>query len=396
MERPLRIARIISRLNLGGPARQILASDPWLAARGHRIAIFAGQPEPGEGDLFERLVAVGLDVRRVPGLGRGIRPTGDLRARRFLRKSLVEFAPDVIHTHASKAGAIGRRAAAVVPGAAVVHTFHGHVLEGYFGSTVSKALVAVERRLARRTDRLIAVSHATAADLARLGVAEIERITVVPPGIDLEEFLALPLAKSARRDGALRREIGASDDDTVIGVVGRLAEVKRPEWALDAFLSIAGRYPRTMLAFVGDGELRGWLERRILALGDDLRRRVHLLGARESMAQVYRDLDVVLAASRSEGMPVALIEAGAAGLPVVATRVGGVAELVADERTGYLGESIDELAYGLARLLDAPAGWPAFGQRARLRVEKRHCAQALGTQLEKLYVAVAQAKQSPA
>ncbi len=388
MSSPLRIARIIARMNLGGPARQILASDPWLAAQGHAVRVFTGTPQAGEGDLFDAARERGIDMVRVPGLARGVSLSMDFRARGFLRDALREFDPNVVHTHASKAGALGRRAASVVPNAARVHTFHGHVLEGYFGATVSRGLVAIERRLAAKTDRLVAVSHSTAEDLLRLGVTQEEKLVVVPPGLELEEFLQIPLSGPARRDGALRLSVGAGEDDVLVGVVGRLAEVKRPEWALDVFDLLRARYPQLMLVFIGDGELRGMLERRIAALDADGQRRVHMLGAHSDMAAVLRDLDVVLAASRSEGMPVALIEAGAAGLPVVATRVGGVPELVAEERTGYLGLSVDELAYGLSKLLDAPVSRSQFGQRAKLRVEKRHSAPALGTQLERLYQAV--------
>ncbi|MBK8178976.1 MAG: glycosyltransferase family 4 protein [Planctomycetes bacterium] len=394
MSSGLRIARIIARLNLGGPARQILASDPWLTARGHVVRVFAGSSEPGEGDLFETARERGIDVVRVPGLSRGVSLPMDLRARSFLRRALREFAPDVVHTHASKAGALGRRAAAVVPQAALVHTFHGHVLEGYFGATISKGLAALERRLATRTDRLIAVSHATADDLLRLGVARPGQLVVVPPGLDLEPLLEIPLAAPARRSHALRSLVGADPGDFLVGVVGRLAEVKRPEWALDVFQLLAARHPRLMLAFIGDGDLRGLMERRIQALEPSLARRVHLLGARTDMPAVLADLDAVLATSRSEGLPVALVEAGAAGLPVVATRVGGVEELVAEERTGFLGTSVDELAYGLSKLLADPALGSQFGQRARLRVEKRHSAPALGTQLERLYQAVVQERRA--
>jgi glycosyltransferase involved in cell wall biosynthesis len=388
MSSPLRIARIIARMNLGGPARQILASDPWLAQRGHSVRVFCGTPEPGEGDLFDAARDLGIDIVRVPGLGRGFSLSMDFRARAFLRTELRRFDPQVVHTHASKAGALGRRAARVVPGAARVHTFHGHVLEGYYGAAVSSGLSAIERRLAAATDKLIAVSHATADDLLRLGVAAEGQIVVIPPGLDLEPFLAIPLDRRARRDGGLRRLVEAADEDVLVGVVGRLAPVKRAEWALDVFELLAERYPRLMLVFVGDGDQRGLLERRIAALDAKLQRRVHLIGARDDMPSVLRDLDIVLACSRSEGMPVALIEAGAAGLPVVATRVGGVPELVAEERSGFLGESCDDLAFGLAQLLDQPILCTHFGQRARLRIEKRHSAQALGSQLERLYQAV--------
>lgn len=381
----MRIARVLTRLNLGGPARQVLASDPLLQARGHELVVFAGEPEPGEGDLLDALRERGVDARRVPGLSRGWSIAGDLRARRFLRRELEGFRPEVVHTHASKAGALGRSAVRRMPQVARVHTFHGHVLEGYFGPGLSRGLAAVERRLARETDRIVAVSHATADDLVRLAIVPEERLVVVPPGIDLEPFLALE-----RRTGELRALLGAGPQVFLVGVIGRLAEVKRPEWALDVLELLAARHPRLQIVFVGDGELRGMLERRIRALPDALRERAHLIGTRADMPVVLSELDAVLLTSRSEGLPVALIEAGAAGLPVVATRVGGVPELVAEERTGWLGASVDELAFALAKLIEAPEEARAMGARARLRVATRHGAVALAERLERLYAAVVQ------
>jgi glycosyltransferase involved in cell wall biosynthesis len=379
----MRIARVLTRLNLGGPARQVLASDPELVRRGHAVRIFAGTPEPGEGDLFDHARALGLDLVRVPGLSRGLSVSGDIRARAALRAALEGFAPDVLHTHASKAGAVGRSAAKGLARTARVHTFHGHVLEGYFPRGVSRGLALIERRLARDTDRVIAVSHATADDLVRLGVVPEEKIVVVPPGIDLAPFDALE-----RGNGALRARIGAGADARIVGVVGRLAEVKRPEWALDVFSLLHERYPALHLAFVGDGELRRFVERRIAALDAPARARVHLLGAVEDMRPVLEDLYAVLSTSRSEGLPVALIEAGAAALPVVATAAGGTSEIVAHERTGFLGSNVDELAFSLAQLLDSPDLARAMGQRARVRVGERHGAEALAGRLERVYRAV--------
>ena len=140
----MRIARILTRLNLGGPARQVLASDPVLVARGHQVRVYAGTHEPGEGDLFDELAERGVDVRRVPNLARGVNPAKDLLAQRFLKKELLAYQPDLVHTHASKAGLLGRRAARALKGNAIlVHTFHGHVLEGYFPNFVSKRLIAI-------------------------------------------------------------------------------------------------------------------------------------------------------------------------------------------------------------------------------------------------------------
>ena len=278
----MRIARVLTRLNFGGPARQVLASDPLLLDRGHEVTVFAGSPEPGEGDLFDQLAERGVPVRRVPGLVRGLSPAKDLYALRWLRRELALLAPDVVHTHASKAGTLGRRAAAPLArrGTALVHTFHGHVLEGYFPDVISRRLVAAERRLARTTDRVLAVSHATAEDLLRLEVVDEDRLWVVPPGVDLARHLELPLPGKRGGQGPLRRLLGVPVDAPLVGVVGRLAEVKRPELALEAFTTIAARYPGAHLAFVGDGDFAGGVEED-LVLHDFLHDDFHLVFRRQ-------------------------------------------------------------------------------------------------------------------
>ena len=377
----MRIARILTRLNLGGPARQALAADPVLRQRGHEVRLFTGTAESGEGDLFDRFLERGLDVVRVPGLRRRPGPIADFRAGRFLRSALREFRPDVVHTHASKAGLLGRRAAWSV-GAATVHTFHGHVLEGYFPERISRMLRTTERKLAERTDAIVAVSHATADDLVRLEVVPEQRVVVVPPGVDLAALLEL-----RARSGFLRRLVGADENALLVGVLGRLAEVKQPEKAIEVFELLQARYPDLHIVFIGDGDQWGILERRIQSGSEAVRARVHMVGARENMVAVLSDLDVLLMTSRSEGMPVSLIEAAAAGIPVVSTPVGGVPELVAHERTGWLGESVDELGYGLAQYLDSEDLRRDAGSRARLRVRERHSGQALATRLEAVYEA---------
>ena len=379
----VRIARIISRLNLGGPARQILASDPLLQERGHEVRLFAGQPEPGEGDLFEAAQREGLDCVRVPGLKRGIAPASDWRARRFLTRELKAFRPEVVHTHASKAGALGRPAAQRGTQARSVHTFHGHVLEGYFPEAISKRLIALEQKLARTTDRIVCVSHATADDLVRLGVCTEERITVVPTGVQRDPLLSIGRPHGPK--GELRELLEVGSEAVIVGVVGRLAEVKRVDLALEVFTLLAERYADLHVVFVGDGDQRGHLERLRAALPESQRERVHLLGAVSDLLPIWADVDVLLMTSRTEGLPVAVIEAAAAGIPTCATSVGGLPELVAHERTGFLGEDATELAFGLARYLDDPVERRASGARARLRVAERHGAGALADRLEGLY-----------
>jgi glycosyltransferase involved in cell wall biosynthesis len=355
----MRIARVLSRLNLGGPARQVEASDPLLVARGHGLRVFCGRPEEGEGDLAPQLERLGVDVVRVPGLARGPALFSDLSAAAFLARELRAFRPDVVHTHASKAGLLGRL---VAPrGAALVHTFHGHVLEGYFGPRVSRALARLERALARRTDVVVAVSRATAQDLVRLEVCGAERIALSPPGVRLADVRAvepLPASPDARA------RLGLPAAGFVVAFVGRLAPVKRPGFAGAVLAELVAAGVDAHLAVAGDGPGRAEL----LAGAASARERVHVLGAVPDVAPLFAAADAVLSCSRNEGLPVALIEAAAAARPVVAVDVGGIAELVADGRTGHLvpaGAAPGVVAAALLRLAADPATARALGLAAR-------------------------------
>ena len=383
----MRIARVMTRLNFGGPARQALASDPLLAARGHEVRLFTGSPLEGEGDLFEYGRDLGLDVVRVPGLGRDPRPASDWSALRTLKRDLAEFHPEIVHTHATKAGLLGRLASRGRPWARV-HTFHGHVLEGYFSRPVSGALRWSERRLALGTTRLLAVSEKTRRDLVRLGVSTPDKIEVVTPGVDVTELLELAIGQDdAGTDFRVR--CGCEHRDLLVGVVGRLAEVKRPEVALEAFRSAVMREPRLRLVFVGEGSRRRLLEARLKAWSPELRARVVLAGNQTSMGPVLAACDLALLSSRSEGMPVALIEAAAAGVPVVATPVGGVPELVVNGETGRLADEAEGLARCLVELSSHERLRKDMGLAARARVRQRHSAEALADRLEVVYGAVA-------
>jgi glycosyltransferase involved in cell wall biosynthesis len=385
----MRIARILTRLNLGGPARQVLASDPLLVRRGYQLRLFCGRPEAGEGDLAEEARAAGLDVVSVPGLERRPAAWRDLRAQAFLRRALAAFDPDVVHTHAFKAGWLGRTAARrAVPRAALVHTFHGHVLEGYFPAWLSRALIGLERRLARRTDRVLAVSRATADDLVRLGIVDEQRLSLSPPGIRLDAWLDQPeLPDRSAAGRALRERWGVPAEACLALQLGRLAPVKRPQAALDVFARAAADRPHLWLAIVGDGPPRAELEERLGAWPADLRRRVLLPGALADAPAVHAASDMLLLTSRNEGWPVAVIEAAAAGRAVVAPDVGGLAEALSDPERGLLAPAGDDerLALHLGRLVDEPQLARRLGATARAEVRAVHSAEALANRLEQVY-----------
>lgn len=351
-----RVVRLITRLNIGGPARQALLLTHRLAPS-YETTLAAGAPEQSEGELTDDRVS----VVRLPFV-RPVQPPTDLRAARAVRDLLRRVRPAIVHTHMAKAGAIGRLVAHRLESRPrLVHTFHGHVLDGYFSRPVTKAFLAAERALARRTDVLVAVSGEIRDQLLELGIGRSEQYRVIPLGLDLTLHYA-----SDEPPGAFRSSLGIAVETPLVGVVGRLVPIKDVATLFGAMR----RLPDAHLAVVGDGELRFELER--LAQDPDLGGRVHFTGWRPDVATVMRDLDVVALSSRNEGTPVALIEAAAAGKPAVATDVGGVRSVVEDGVTGFLAPAgdADLLGERIGQLLADPALRQRMGEAGRQRARR--------------------------
>lgn len=369
-----RILRLITRLNVGGPARHALLLCRDLASE-YDTTLAAGTPTASEGEMADPAVP----VVRVP-LVRPLSVSHDPRALLAVRRLLSARRPALVHTHMAKAGTVGRVASMTVrPRPRVVHTFHGHVLEGYFGRGSQRAFIEVERQLARCSDALVAVSSEIRDQLLDLGIGRPAQFTVIPVGLDLAHFLAVD-----RPRGILRNHLGLTPDVPLVGAVGRLVPVKDNETLLTAVQPLPGVH----LALVGDGELRGPLEARARSLG--MADRVHFTGWWEDLPGAYSDLDVVALTSRNEGTPLALIEAGAAGRPVVSTDVGGVRSVVADGVSGVLTPPGDPSAVSraLARLLAEPESRRRMGLAGRARVQERFGHQRLVADIRALYVQV--------
>jgi glycosyltransferase involved in cell wall biosynthesis len=342
---PSTVLRVITRLNVGGPARQELAVTPYLAERGIHAAIAWGVSSPSEGQLP---VPPGTDNVRIPFLRREIDPLADRRAYRMLSELIDARRPAVVHTHMAKAGALGRLAAKRRGIRAIVHTFHGHVLEGYFSAPATTAIVAAERGLARLTDALVAVSPAVRDELLGLGIGSPERWHVIPLGLDLA-----PLRGSTARRPRARAALGLPPDGPLVGIVGRIVPIKDHDTFFRAARMIVADHPDATFVVAGDGADRARLEP---ASGRLLGDRVRFLGWVDDLPTLYAALDVVVLTSRNEGTPVALIEAMAANRPVVATRVGGVPDVIEDGRTGLLAPAGDApaVAASILSILDAP------------------------------------------
>jgi glycosyltransferase involved in cell wall biosynthesis len=335
-----RVLRVITRLTVSGPSVHVVLLNRGLERIGWETLLVHGSIEPNETEAD--LSAIDVDRIHVPSLRRSLRPADDARAFADLARVIHRFRPDVVHTHQSKAGLLGRLAAGTMRVPARVHTFHGTIFDGYFSPRASSAFQLAERAVARTTSRLVVLSESQREEIERRGIAHRSRVAVIPLGLELDRF-------GVDRVTA-RTSLGLSPDEFVILAAGRFAPIKRLDRLLRVFRAVLDRLPGARLYILGDGPLRPDLEAdaRALALGDA----VVFVGWSDSMATWYAAADVVVNSSDSEGTPLALIEAAAAGRPVVATRVGGVPDVVADGRTGFLVGVDDEAAFadGIVRV----------------------------------------------
>lgn len=374
----IRVVRIIARLNIGGPAIHSTLLHERLNPARFASTLVTGTEEAGEGNYLE-LHGRTANVEIIPDLGREIRPFRDVQTLSRLVSLMRRIRPHVVHTHTAKAGAVGRAAAILAGVPVVVHTYHGHVLRGYFSPAKTALYRGIERSLAWRTDRLLAVTSRVRDELIALGVGKASQYRAVPLGFDLA-----PLLVAERRRGELRAELGVGDAP-LIGIVARLVPIKAHEVFLAAAAAVRQQVPGARFLIVGDGELRQTLEQQTAALG--LTGAVRFLGWRADIDRLYADIDVVALTSRNEGSPVALIEAMASGVPVVSTEVGGVADVVQHGVSGLLAPMDD--AAGIARhiltLLADPALRRTMGQHGRVNVAATYDAGRLVTDIESLY-----------
>ena len=394
----MKVLRVIARLNVGGPARHVVLLDRGLQARGYQTLLVHGSVGDGEASLEHLAAEAGIPTLRVPALGRRVSLLSDLRAFASLLRVTFREAPDVIHTHTSKAGALGRVAAFTFNltrprhrRCAVVHTFHGHVFDGYFHTPANQVVRGTERVLARVTDRIIAISPAQRDDLIdRFAVARPEATVVVSLGLDLAPFVASAGTRS------FRTELGIDARSIVFGFVGRLVPIKNVPALVTAFARVLTAVPDACLVIAGDGSERPAVERMIAGLG--IAGRVRLLGWREDLANLYATIDVCVLSSRNEGTPVAVIEAMAAERPIVATRVGGVADVVDDGSTGILvpAGDVEALSDAMVQLARDPELRARMGARGRQQAVARFGYERLVDEIDRLYTSTVATKRASA
>jgi glycosyltransferase involved in cell wall biosynthesis len=341
-----------------------------------------GSLAPGEESMADLAEREGARTLFLPSLGQPVSPLDDPRALGSLVRIVRSFKPDIVHTHTAKAGFLGRQAALLAgrDRPRLVHTYHGHVLEGYFGPLKSGLYRRLERRLGKRTDALIGVSEATVDDLVRMGVASRDRFRVIALGLDLS-----PYEHAGESDRSeIREALGIEPANVLVVYVGRIAPIKRLDLLVRASAHAIESGSSLSLAIVGDGEERGALEKLAQDLG--VADQTHFLGYRRDLGRIFAAGDIAAISSANEGTPVSLIEASAAGLPSVATDVGGVSDVVTSE-TGMLvpAGNVEALAGALARFASDPELRRRDGDAARKRAINRFSIERLVADVEALY-----------
>lgn len=375
---------------MGGPAIHVANLAAGLETRGYHTTLVAGSLARGEDSMAFLAERLGVTVVSVPEIQREVSAFHDARSVRRLTAIMRAERPHILHTHTAKAGAIARAAARLAGGARppiVVHTFHGHVLKGYFGPGRTAFFRQVERTLARSSDVLIAVSPEVRDELVEHGVAPKERFAVIRLGIPLEERLGDPTASLD-----YRRLYGIPADAFVVGWVGRMTGVKDTGAVLDIVRATRERGVDAVLCMVGDGPDRGRLEQRAHDLG--IARATYFVGYQPEVAGYYGLFDAFVLPSVNEGTPVSAIEALASGTPVVANRVGGVPDVVRDGIDGFLVEpgDVEGAAERLARIAADCELWRARGESGRARVLERYSVARLVDDVDRLYRSLLAAK----
>lgn len=370
----IRVMRIIARMNVGGPAVQVSGLMRGFDSERFDQVLITGYCAEDEADYLDTS-ARDVTATRVTGLGRSISPRADLSAFLQVVREIRTFRPDVIHTHTAKAGVIGRIASLVSGHRSIrVHTFHGHLLHGYFGKFKTSLVIFVEKILAIFTTRLLAVGKKVMDDLLAVGIGNAKKFSVMPPGLQLG-----PLPT---RDEACAT-LGIDPKLTYCAFIGRITKIKRPDRFLDVVSLLHGQGASIHFIVAGAGELLEDCKAR--AVKENLP--VTFLGWREDIETVLAASDLVLLTSDNEGTPLSLIQAGMAKLPIVATNVGSISEIVLDSETGFLTElSAESLAESMNKLISSASLREEMGNKARDYTIKRYGVERLVKDHQDLYL----------
>ena len=378
-----KIVRIISRLNIGGPAIHTILLSSALNRDGYKDILVCGESSESEGNMLYLAKAENVTPIVIPSLKRDISFAQDIRAFIRLYSILKREKPDIIHTHTAKAGALGRLAAIFAGVPIKVHTFHGHIFDGYFNPLKAKIFLFIERFLALFTDKIITVSESVRDEIVyKLKIVPEPKSAVIPLGLDLDKFL-----HCEDRKKSFRRRLELDEETLLVGIVGRLVPIKNHRMFIDIARKVIdnGIGLKVRFLIIGDGELKVGLKE--YALNSGLKDLMIFTGWIEDLSEVYADLDIVTLTSLNEGTPVSLIEAMASARAVIATDVGGVRDVLRDGVDGLLAKpsGAEDFCMKLKTLLKDAKMRSELGFNARRAVVKKYAKERLVMDIESLY-----------
>lgn len=375
-----RVLRIINRLNLGGPTYNATYLTKYLEPEFETLLV-AGMKDETEASSEFIPKELGIEPVYIPDMYRSINPLKDAKAYRRIRAIINEFQPDIVHTHAAKAGAVGRLAAYNANVPIILHTFHGHVFHSYFHPLKTSLFLEIERYLAEKSSRLIAISDLQMEELTSdFKIAPQEKFSVVPLGFDLNRFKN----NQQKKRQEFRERHNIEDDEIAIGIIGRLVPIKNHTLFLDALSKVSSQSTKKIRVFIiGDGEEKENIYAKVNQLGFSYSM-PHQNGTSSSFVTFtswYKDidevnagLDIVALTSNNEGTPVSLIEAQAANKPIVSTNVGGVSDIVQHGETALLSPPFDtqQFAHNLLKMIDDDDFRIELGQKGAVYVQEKY------------------------
>lgn len=381
--RPIRVLRIINRFNVGGPVYNVTYLTKYLPET-YETLLIGGCATQTEQDASYILSNHGIQAQILPSMSRSVRIFNDLKTFFILLKLIRTFKPDIVHTHASKAGVLGRIAAKTMGVRVIVHTYHGHVFHGYFNPTITKSIVYIERILGKISTKIITISTAQQQDIVtKYRIVPRNKAVVIPLGFDLSRF-----EKSVKNRTELRKQMNLSAHKTAVAIVGRIAPIKNHRLFIDAAAATYKKHPEEFIFYVvGDGELRNEVHDYISTTYPWLNSSVIFTSWIADMTQFYPAMDVVCLTSINEGTPVSLIEAQASGIPVISTNVGGVKDVINPNETGIIlnEHSAEELSNHLIELHLNRELRIKMSQNARNFVKDRYTYHRLVANVDGLY-----------
>ena len=356
MKSKKKILRIINRFNLGGPTYNAGLLTKYLSDE-YETLLVGGNHEESEGSSMHIIEQLGLDPVIIPEMQRSISPKNDRVAYNKIQKIIQDFKPDIVHTHASKAGALGRRAAFNAKTPQIYHTFHGHVFHSYFGSLKTNLYKNIERRLAKKSTNIIAISELQKRELSEIHrICPAEKIKVIPLGFDLVPFYTNTEAK--RKE--FRSKWKIKENEVAIGIVGRIVPIKDHVFFIHVIEKVIKKTSKKIRVFiVGDGEekvnIQALITTKKLSFSSNKTPALFQFTSWiKNVDEVNAGMDIICLTSKNEGTPVSLIEAQASGNPIVSTNVGGIENVISADETGYLSKigDLEQFSNNLLKLIE--------------------------------------------